>query len=79
MAIERDKEVFIWTHDAGHARHFFGFPEDRPVRVVKEQPETPEEIAKYQPHTKLFAVMCHEPQPDTAILSQEEFDKLLRD
>jgi hypothetical protein len=61
MAIERDKELKIWTYDEAHARHFFGFPESRPVRILKDAPETPDERSQYEPNAKLFAVLAYEP------------------
>lgn len=54
--IERDTELLIWSLSEDRARRFFGIPRDRPVRVVKEHPETPHEIERYAPTAKLYAI-----------------------
>jgi hypothetical protein len=82
MPIERDKELKIWTYSPGHARHFFGFPEDRPVRVLKEQPTTAEEIERYEPNAKLFAVLAYNPPadyvaPPDGALTEDDLEAIL--
>lgn len=54
--IDPDAELFVWALTEAEARRFFGSPSDAVCRVVKQQPETPREKARYRADAKLFAV-----------------------
>jgi hypothetical protein len=56
MAIERDEEILVWSNSEADARRFFGVDESRPVRIVKDGPQTDEERRKYNSDAKLFAI-----------------------
>lgn len=45
----------VWAISQDAARAFFGLPADTLAIVLKDEPETPDERAKYRPNAKLYA------------------------